>query len=214
MSENKQPTVSNATPTPSKDISEKSLEYFANHPAIVVTIFYVLITIIGLIYSWSFYNRFDLNIFDYAELNDFLLAAFKNENTIILCIGFLIINMVDTYFFYYYKKEKKPKGIVSLFGMFIVTIVLYIPLAPFITSGVAADRIIKKEAFTLSVQYRTGDKNNPIYTEDLFLLGTTDKFALFLKSKDKEVKKLEDFYEEGKLRPVVIPISNLVRIDY
>src|SRR5215207_199656 len=39
---------------------------------------YLFATAIGLIYSGVLYGNFGINIFDYSEISDFLLVAFKN----------------------------------------------------------------------------------------------------------------------------------------
>jgi len=52
---------------------------------------YVYVTGIGMALSWSRYKSFELNIFDFAELNDFLLAAFREPIAlfgVVLMIGY------------------------------------------------------------------------------------------------------------------------------
>jgi hypothetical protein len=36
------------------------------------------VTTVGVVYSWALFRRFEINVFNYAEANDFLLAAFKD----------------------------------------------------------------------------------------------------------------------------------------
>src|SRR3712207_3186360 len=52
--------------------------FFRDHPAIALSLVYLQVTTVGVVYSWWLFWRFDINIFDYAETNDFLLAAFKD----------------------------------------------------------------------------------------------------------------------------------------
>ena len=49
-----------------------------NHATLVLTLLYLYAAAIGMIYSGVLYGRFGINIFDYSEIGDFLLAAFKN----------------------------------------------------------------------------------------------------------------------------------------
>lgn len=44
---------------------------------------YVYITAIGMILSWAQFHVFHINIFEFAELNDFLLAAFRQPGALI-----------------------------------------------------------------------------------------------------------------------------------
>jgi hypothetical protein len=56
----------------------KVLQYFLDNPTLVVTLFYLYFTAIGMLYSAVLYRNFGINIFDFSEIADFLLAAFKN----------------------------------------------------------------------------------------------------------------------------------------
>jgi hypothetical protein len=73
-------------------------EFFREHPAILGSITYVLVTAIGIIYSGILYQRFGINIFDFADMNDLLLAAFKDAFafamtlvTLFLGLGFVLL---------------------------------------------------------------------------------------------------------------------------
>jgi hypothetical protein len=55
----------------------KVKEFFRDNPTLVLTLMYVDLTGIGILYSFVFYGQFEINIFDFAEIGDFLLAAFK-----------------------------------------------------------------------------------------------------------------------------------------
>jgi hypothetical protein len=55
----------------------KDKGFFREHPTFFLTLMYVNLTGIGILYSLIFYRQFGINIFDFAEIGDFLLAAFK-----------------------------------------------------------------------------------------------------------------------------------------
>jgi len=61
----------------------KVVEFLSNNPTLVLTLLYLYVTAIGLIYSAALYGKFGINIFDYSEIADFLLAAFKNPVSLI-----------------------------------------------------------------------------------------------------------------------------------
>ena len=52
-----------------------------------VTLGYLLIVIIGMMFDFDYYNRFSINIFEYADILDFLLAPVKNLQLMIFAFG-------------------------------------------------------------------------------------------------------------------------------
>ena len=51
------------------------------HPALLVSAFYLAASSIGMFYSWAFLRRFGINVFNYAQISDFLLASLKEPFT-------------------------------------------------------------------------------------------------------------------------------------
>ena len=60
-------------------------KHLLNHATLVLTLLYLYAAAIGMIYSGVLYGRFGINIFDYSEIGNFLLTAFKNP------IAFLVV---------------------------------------------------------------------------------------------------------------------------
>ena len=88
-------TTSGTSPDQSSDFLRAIGNFFRDHPAIAGSLLYLQVTTVGVVYSWSLFRQFRINIFDYAETNDFLLAAFKDPivfgmsiTTLVLGIGF------------------------------------------------------------------------------------------------------------------------------
>jgi hypothetical protein len=61
----------------SDDVIHNLVQFFRDHPAILVTLLYAQMSAVGVIYLWSLFRQFGVNVMDFAEANDFLLAAFK-----------------------------------------------------------------------------------------------------------------------------------------
>jgi hypothetical protein len=61
-----------------------------DNPTFVITLLYFYVTANGIVYSASLYARFGVNVFDYSETADFLLAALKNP------ISFLSAGLLAT----------------------------------------------------------------------------------------------------------------------
>jgi hypothetical protein len=55
----------------------KVRSFCRENPTLLLSLMYVDLTGIGILYSLLFYRQFGINIFDFAEIGDFLLAAFK-----------------------------------------------------------------------------------------------------------------------------------------
>ena len=54
--------------------------YAKEHPTLLLSICYFIVTIIGVVYSFFFYAEFGIEILKYADLSDFLLEdAFLQE---------------------------------------------------------------------------------------------------------------------------------------
>ena len=66
---------------------------FREHPALLVSAFYVAASIIGMFYSWAYLRHFDINVFNYAQLSDFLLASLKEPYTwaLVFLAAFLVL---------------------------------------------------------------------------------------------------------------------------
>ncbi len=54
------------------------------HPALAVTILYALVSAIGLLFNWSLFREFGVNVFNFMEVGDFLLAALREPLTFVL----------------------------------------------------------------------------------------------------------------------------------
>lgn len=60
------------------------------HPALLVSALYVVASTIGMLFSWAFLREFGINVFEYAQIGDFLLASLKEPFTwalVALAIG-------------------------------------------------------------------------------------------------------------------------------
>jgi hypothetical protein len=75
-----------------------AVSWLLNHSTLVISVLYGYVTVLGIIYSYVLYRRFGINIFDYAELGDFLLAALRNPaallsgGLLVVWIGFSALN--------------------------------------------------------------------------------------------------------------------------
>lgn len=71
---------------PSEPAPTQLASLWANHPGLLLTTAYLIITAIGLVYDARLYAEFRINIAEYAETSDFLLAAARAPLIILLSL--------------------------------------------------------------------------------------------------------------------------------
>lgn len=69
----------------------------AEQPALLVSLLYLLASVIGLFYSWSFLRPFGINMLQYAEISDFLLASIKEPLTWVLALLSVVLIQLDNF---------------------------------------------------------------------------------------------------------------------
>jgi hypothetical protein len=76
-----------AEPVKLKDLSRNVAWVLAReHPTLGLTLAYLALTFVGMIHDLWFYFYFKINILDFSETSDFLLAAIRNPLVIILSL--------------------------------------------------------------------------------------------------------------------------------
>ena len=75
--------VIHPTATPPRTI----LDFLRENWQWVAPLIYVYVTAVGMVQAWLQFQRFHLNIFEFSELNDFLLAAFREPLSFLAVLG-------------------------------------------------------------------------------------------------------------------------------
>jgi hypothetical protein len=203
------------------------VSFFRKHPAIVGTLLYLQVTTVGVVYSWQLFRRFDINVFYYAETNDFLLAAFRDPIvfgmsvfTIIIVLPIVVatrrlyLRAVAASWRLVLRWERlrramtahgPPLDPVSFARVFTfwftpIIIVLYSFLPPYFFATLAADSLQSSSYEPLtSVQYRATSGSDKQTTEKgLRVIGTTQSFVFF--------------YERDESRTLIIPNAQIVEM--
>ena len=68
---------------------------FRDHPALLVSAFYVAASVIGMFHAWAYLRQFSINVFNYAQISDFLLASLKEPLTWALVILAVVLVLID-----------------------------------------------------------------------------------------------------------------------
>ena len=65
------------------------------HPALLVSAVYVAASVVGMFWSWAFLQQFDVNVFNYAQVTDFLIASLKEPFTWVLVVLAVVMVQAD-----------------------------------------------------------------------------------------------------------------------
>ena len=119
----------------SEDWNKRLYAVIGEHPALLVSGLYVAASVVGMFWSWSYLRVFGINVFNYAQVTDFLIASLKEPFTWVLVV--LAVLMVKADNAYSLRVEKRAKtrwfrwygspryrfinnfGVVALIGTFI-----------------------------------------------------------------------------------------------
>jgi hypothetical protein len=63
------------------------LDFLQSNTTAALTLLYVYVSAIGMLYSYFLYRDFGISIFDHSEIADFLLAAFRNPGALVSAIA-------------------------------------------------------------------------------------------------------------------------------
>lgn len=66
-------------------------EVLVRHPALVLTVGYLMISLLGLSFEWTLFRQFGINFFYFAEVTDFLMGAFREPVTFLLSAIALLV---------------------------------------------------------------------------------------------------------------------------
>ena len=177
-------------PPPKLSTIGKSLAAIAlrDHPTLLLTLVYLGLTFVGMIHDLWFYFYFRINILDFSETSDFLLAAIRNPLVIILSmlpvailLGFRKLRETairkSQWYDNYQKKYIHTRWNsvffrTMIYGWFVV---VYAVVFTQLYAQREANRIKKGNGRRVSFIRNDGIKtdDNPI------LLGTTAKFLFF-----------------------------------
>ncbi len=89
-----------------------------HNPGLVITLAYLAISFLGLLFSWSLFREFDINIFNFTEVSDFLLAAMREPMTFVMAGTALLVTWILDWLAKLEVKHWAPKNPTSKFGRF------------------------------------------------------------------------------------------------
>ncbi|MGI9236503.1 MAG: hypothetical protein ACR2QZ_03860 [Woeseiaceae bacterium] len=72
---------------------------FREHPALLVSSIYVAASAIGIFYSWAYLRQFGINVLNYAQISDFLIASLREPFTwliVALAVGLVVLDNANS----------------------------------------------------------------------------------------------------------------------
>ncbi len=177
------------------------------HPTLVLTAVYLALTIIGLAYDFLFFLHFRIQILEFAQTSDYLLAAIRSPSVILLSLApiplVVLARALDRWlrrripaYDRAYRRYSLSAGRSQLTRVLRVVFVLVYALA-FIMwrAGREADAIKSGRRRPVQVQLEGAPGGA---TETLYLLGASGSMAFF--------------YDRQTTRTIVVPVDRIVRL--
>ena len=82
----------------SEDLNARFYAIFREHPALLVSALYVAASVVGMFWSWAYLRQFGINVFNYAQVTDFLIASLKEPFTWVLVVVAILLVKADNAF--------------------------------------------------------------------------------------------------------------------
>jgi hypothetical protein len=179
-------------------------KYFQKEPGHALTFGYVLLIFIGLIFDYFYYKGFNINVIQFVELDDLLLAPVQDIRVLICVFVFGIImflliefdiwwsvkhpdNYKKWYRFSYFKDPFSENGKRYRFFLFIFGFIAYIMMGASTYSNLKAKKVKQGKEDKIQITF-----NNPsidsvyIKNKPLFFVGKTKSFVFVY---DSTIKK-------------------------
>ena len=184
--------------------------------------FYIYVTYIGMVDSWYSFRAFGINVFEFSEINDFLLAAFREPESFLTVLVIVSFAVMVVQFHVHLMPRIVDKIHRARFGKWLdyalfagplgrqiakYTSVSYIFLAPIfapciyeLIRGHPVCRVTADSTRQVSVMFRTIIVEHSVEKmSNLLLVGATGKYLFF--------------YSSDNSRFIVSPISNVLLIS-
>jgi hypothetical protein len=202
---------------------DKIKGYLLDNPTLALTLLYLYVTAVGMLYSAVLYGRFGINIFDYSEIADFLLAAFKSPIALVAAGIQVALLYMMTYIVMWWRTPERERDyearaisplepVKSMLMarppmlMARTRVLAVIFLAVIFLAGTCLFAIVRASSIkngnkpTVEVRYRSfSGSAGQVTVPGLEFIGATQRAAFFYDVDDK--------------RTIVIPQSQLVSIE-
>ncbi|NQZ78077.1 MAG: hypothetical protein HRT61_18530 [Ekhidna sp.] len=135
----------------------------------IISISYITIVGIGMLFNYHKYEEFGINIFEYADIFDFLIAPFSDFQILLFSTfsllfvatlfrldGYMMKKYPKAYSKFNFGRDKKPWYIMYRNAMFALSFFLYLYVAAEYYGSYAKQRVVDKDPITINF---IGDKS-------------------------------------------------------
>jgi hypothetical protein len=175
------------------------------HPTLLLTFCYLLITFIGALYSYFFYSEFGINIVKFADFSDFLLVSVLEPRSILMFLGVTILSILGNLFDAMIRKRFKKFGKLmnerfkskytdAIFSVGTLAVVTFLMVSNLAWKNAQSIKTGTFDRFEVRIADYQGDKDDNAI-QSLALLGTTSRFGYF--------------YDVNKTQTLVVPVENI-----
>ncbi|WP_027362659.1 hypothetical protein [Desulfospira joergensenii] len=171
---------------------------------------YIYVTYVGMVQAYNLFKNFGLSIFEFAELNDFLLAAFQNPwFFLFVLLPFLFtgiflvaITSIKKWVLYRGDSFQSPGRIKAAKFCSILILGGLVILFPIWAQLTSKEDVLADENRKIRLLVSQGDKSKNVsgWIEKMRLIGTTEKFIFV--------------YNEKTDTKIAIPQSNVYRLEF
>ncbi len=188
---------------------KKAQQFFQKDLSFSLTLCYISLIAVGMIFDMVLYSFFKINIANYSDISDFLLAPFRDLKILVFTIGtILILHWITEFdiwlekkhpkwhkmFYYGIDKEKFQKSF-SGNGMYVI-LFLYIFMAAYLYSLTEVKKI-KNQAFSNTIVSSKDYQSAP--NDTLIYIGKTNTFIFMYKKNDKST--------------LILPVGDVLSIE-
>jgi len=157
------------------------------NPALLVSVVYFSASSIGMFYSWAFLRHFGVNVFNFAQISDFLLASLKEPMTWLLVSFAMLLMLVDNAFSRRHQKKSKRKwlqwyGSSTYRSINYVVLICMVVLFLYVYADNKAEKVRSGKGEQVSVTLASND-----VPQNAILLGTTGQFIFLYDAETRQV---------------------------
>jgi hypothetical protein len=202
----------------SEPVPSTRYQLLADHLGTGLTLSYLALVAIGMFHSVLGYRHFGINILDYAEASDFLLAPFRDPMVMVVTVlpavlAWLYLRAIDRYSTRAREKRRAAGKERAWWESSEATLARTKPLLPFLAVGMAmiwvfvsadayqrilAARAMRGEGQNVVVELTNGTLDGGTPRRPLVMVGATSRYFIFFRTAD--------------WRTEVMPTDNVLRI--
>lgn len=173
---------------------KKLIRFFEQEKGLTVTAGYLILVVMGMMFKNNLYSRFNINIFDFSDMSDFILAPFEDMK--ILLFATLSVLLIYTFVEIGNRRKKRHfitgkinEWVETFLGkdlMTFIAIAIYVFVASQYYGGLKYKNILNNENQHITIIFE--DEKLPKFEEKPILIGVSSKYTfLHFKTKGESI---------------------------